>query len=63
MLLVCNAPDAVGELLDHWRPVPDPVRAARIARLLPTSVSPAKRQLIADIRYQAGQAAVRQLAG
>jgi len=35
MLLVCNAPAAVGELLDRWRPQADPVRAARIGRLLP----------------------------
>ncbi|MDO8960289.1 MAG: beta-N-acetylhexosaminidase [Rhodocyclaceae bacterium] len=36
MLPVCNAPDAVGELLIEWQPVLDPVRSARIARLLPT---------------------------
>ena len=37
MLLVCNAPAAVGELLGNWRPQPDPVRAGRISRLLPTA--------------------------
>lgn len=37
MLLVCNAPAAVGELLDKWQPVADPVRAGRISRLLPTA--------------------------
>ncbi|HTY98692.1 MAG TPA: beta-N-acetylhexosaminidase [Rhodocyclaceae bacterium] len=36
MLLVCNEPAAVGELLEHWRPEADPLRAGRIARLLPT---------------------------
>ena len=35
MLLVCNAPDRVDELLSRWRQAPDPARAARIARLLP----------------------------
>lgn len=37
MLLVCNAPAAVGELLDKWQPAADPVRAGRISRLLPTA--------------------------
>jgi beta-N-acetylhexosaminidase len=63
MLLVCNTPEAVGELLDHWRPEPDPVRSVRIARLRPISVAPESPQLLADSRYQAGQAVIRQLAG
>lgn len=37
MLLVCNAPDAVGDLLVRWKPEFDPVRSARIARLSPVS--------------------------
>ncbi len=37
MLLVCNAPDAVAELLARWKPVPDPVRARRVGRLLPSA--------------------------
>ncbi len=40
VLLVCNAPDAVGDLLVRWQPMPDPVRSARIARLLPTLPAP-----------------------
>jgi beta-N-acetylhexosaminidase len=35
MLLICNAPDAVADVLAHWQPAPDPVRAARIARIVP----------------------------
>ena len=35
MMPVCNKPDTVTELLAGWRPVPDPVRSARIAALLP----------------------------
>lgn len=35
MLLVCNAPDAVAQVLDGWQPESDPRRAARVARLLP----------------------------
>jgi len=35
LLPVCNRPEAVSELLDHWQVLPDPGRSARIARLLP----------------------------
>lgn len=35
MLPVCNVPDGVEELLEQWRPTPDPERSLRIARLLP----------------------------
>lgn len=37
MLLVCNAPDKAGEVLERWQPAADPVRSARIARLIPES--------------------------
>ena len=40
MLPVCNKPEAVAELLDNWKPAPDPARSARIARLLPTNRPP-----------------------
>jgi beta-N-acetylhexosaminidase len=63
MLLVCNAPDAVGELLDAWHPEAHPVRAQRIARLLPTTEPVPRAELALDADYQAGQAAVHQLAG
>lgn len=36
MMPVCNKPETVVELLAGWKPPPDPVRSARIARLLPT---------------------------
>jgi beta-N-acetylhexosaminidase len=39
MLLICNAPDAVADVLAHWKPAPDPVRAARIARIMPDPAS------------------------
>lgn len=35
MLLICNAPDDVGEVLARWKPEVDLVRMRRIARLLP----------------------------
>ncbi|MCL2523918.1 MAG: beta-N-acetylhexosaminidase [Betaproteobacteria bacterium] len=41
MLLLCNAPDAVGEVLAEWQPAPEPERAQRIMRLLPAQPVPA----------------------
>ncbi|MDR2838476.1 MAG: beta-N-acetylhexosaminidase [Azonexus sp.] len=45
MLLVCNAPEAVGQVLEQWQPLPDLERARRIARriarLLPQHPAPA----------------------
>jgi beta-N-acetylhexosaminidase len=63
MLLVCNAPDAVGELLDAWHPEADPVRTHRIAQLLPTSEPIPRQDLASEANYQAGQAAIGLLAG
>jgi beta-N-acetylhexosaminidase len=63
MLLVCNAPDAVGEVLMSWQPRPDPVRAARIARLLPRQPARAHAELEGDVAWQAGQSVIRRLAG
>ncbi len=34
MLLVCNAPEAVGDVLSNWQPELDPARQARVARLI-----------------------------
>lgn len=51
MLLVCNTPDAVGEVLERWQPQFDPVRSARIARLLPSAALAAVRD---DPHYLAG---------
>jgi beta-N-acetylhexosaminidase len=56
MLLVCNAPDAVASLLQRWKPVPDPARSARLARLAPG----AGWQRDAA-RYAAGKTAVESL--
>jgi beta-N-acetylhexosaminidase len=54
MMLVCNSPDAVGDLLDRWQPVPDPLRAQRIERLLPSTAPLTWSELQADARYLAG---------
>ncbi|HEX5803137.1 MAG TPA: beta-N-acetylhexosaminidase [Azospira sp.] len=56
MLLVCNSPDSVGELLARWSEPLDPVRSARIERLLPTSPAPTRALLQDDPRYRAGVA-------
>lgn len=58
MLLVCNAPDAVGELLNRWNPVFDAVRSARIARLLPRVDLPILRE---DKNYLSGIGVSREL--
>ncbi|WP_197970722.1 beta-N-acetylhexosaminidase [Denitratisoma oestradiolicum] len=61
VLLVCNAPDAVGELLTRWRPSLEPVRGARLGRLLPTAPALSWDALIQQPLYQAGLAAAREL--
>lgn len=60
MLLVCNTPDAVGELLARWQPVLDPVRSRRVERLLPSQ--PHWKLDVSDPPYAAGCAAAAALA-
>jgi beta-N-acetylhexosaminidase len=57
MLLVCNAPDSVQLVLDHWQPEFDPLRSARLQRLLPAT--PALACQAAD--YQAALACIAAL--
>lgn len=61
MLLVCNSPDSVGELLARWQEPLDPVRSARIERLLPTSATPSAEGLRGDPLYRAGVAFAQEL--
>ncbi len=63
MLLVCNAPDKVGEVLERWQPVADPAREARIARLLPQKPALAWADLRDDITCRAGHQVIARLAG
>ena len=58
MLLVCNAPDAVGELLARWQPEVDSLRARRVLQLLPETSALAWRDLQQDGRYLAGLTAI-----
>lgn len=57
VLLLCNAPDSVGEVLEKWRPDADPVREAtrsrRIERLLPAEPATPWQRLVADPVYLA----------
>ncbi len=53
MLLLCNAPDQAGMVLEKWDAQPDPVRSARIARLLPTHAAPDWNALQSLPEYQA----------
>jgi beta-N-acetylhexosaminidase len=63
MLLICNAPDAVGEVLARWRPDHNPARAARIARLLPSKPAIGRERLETEVACQAGRSVIRRLAG
>ncbi|MFY9329719.1 MAG: beta-N-acetylhexosaminidase [Georgfuchsia sp.] len=61
MLLVCNAPDAVAELLVRWQPVLDSVRAKRCERLLPQQPAARWTALANDGRRQAALAAIESM--
>lgn len=63
MLLICNAPDAAAEVLEHWQPQPDPRHAARVARLLPTQPALGREALEKQLVWQAGRQVVRRLSG
>ncbi len=59
MLLVCNAPDKVSDVLEHWRPVVDSAHSQRIAQLRPDVAFGGIEDLAA---YQAGVDAAARLA-
>ena len=40
MLLVCNSPESVAQVLDHWHPKVDPLRGQRVLKLLPQLAAP-----------------------
>ena len=59
MLLVCNSPDAVGEVLTRWQPVVDPLRTERIEALAAVGPQPPSRAQLQDMpRYQAALATI-----
>ncbi|MBI3525831.1 MAG: beta-N-acetylhexosaminidase [Betaproteobacteria bacterium] len=54
MLLVCNVAEAVGELLERWQPLPDPQRARRVSRLMPSQPAMDWEHLQSDANYLTG---------
>jgi beta-N-acetylhexosaminidase len=60
MLLVCNAPNAVADVLERWQPDLDPLRSAGISRLLPVGELPPLQN---DPDYLAGIKASELLSG
>jgi len=60
VLLVCNTPDAVGDVLERWKPAFDAQRSARIGRLLPSIEMPNFRN---DAHYHSGVRAAALLNG
>lgn len=61
MLLVCNAPDSVDEVLANWQPDIDPVKGQRVEALLPKQAAQSWDSLQQDPRYLAAQQTIRQL--
>jgi beta-N-acetylhexosaminidase len=56
LLLVCNSPDAVGELLATWAPRQEAQRAQRVERLSPCGSALDWASLQQDPTYRAGVA-------
>ena len=62
MLLVCNSPDAVGDVLARWQPAVDPQRTRRIETLAARrAAAPSREQLRQMPRYQAALATIATL--
>lgn len=61
MLLVCNSPEAVGEVLDNWKPEIDSERSRRVEGLLPKHSPKGWTSLQADPHYLAAQQSIAQL--
>lgn len=61
MLLVCNAPDTVADVLKRWQPMIDPVRGRRVEALLPASEAPNWSALQSSPAYLAAQENIRRL--
>lgn len=61
MLLVCNAPDVVGDVLANWTPAVDPLRGKRVEALIPMVPALTWEALQTDPAYQAAQKTVAKL--
>ena len=61
MLLVCNSPEAVGEVLANWQPEIDGARGKRIEALLPRQSAKDWATLLTDPLYVAARNTIAQL--
>ena len=61
MLLVCNAPDVVGDVLENWKPEIDPVRGLRVEALIPEVPVKDWQVLQTDSLYIAAQQTIAKL--
>lgn len=61
MLLVCNSPDAVGEVLADWHRAVDPARGRRVEALLPRQAAMDWQTLQTDPRYRVAQETIARL--
>jgi len=62
MLIICNSPDAVGQVLESWKPDVDTARSSRIGRLLPTAPALSWATMSTCEAYLAGCSVIRRLA-
>jgi beta-N-acetylhexosaminidase len=62
ILLLCNSPESVGEVLDNWHPVLDPARGKRAERLLAKGEAPKMEELQDRAEYRAAAATTAALA-
>jgi beta-N-acetylhexosaminidase len=61
MLLVCNSPDSVGEILAQWHPQIDPARGKRVTALMPHRPAPDRHALKSDPTYQVALQSIARL--
>ncbi len=61
MLLVCNAPESVAEVLAEWHPEIDPARGKRVEALVPASAAADWHALQSSPRYVAAQEIIARL--
>ena len=60
MLVVCNSPESVGEVLANWQPILDPLRAKRIESLRPIQAGKDWATLQCDPVYQSAKKTIGQ---
>ncbi|MGV0950488.1 MAG: beta-N-acetylhexosaminidase [Azonexus sp.] len=61
MLVVCNSPESVGEVLADWQPEVDPARGKRVEALLPRQAASNWQALQSNSLYLAAQETIARL--